>query len=344
MNLKPEILVLQPIQKPACGVTDHSERLILELELCGFKASRINIKTLSKLSSSELTNARLIVQISIYGYQSKGIPFNLLTEVSRAKKNGAKVVGYFHELWVPTASVTSSAYWLCPIQRIICEKIARVLDIAFFNTAWAADWGAGILGARAHYTPTFSNVGELEIIVPINERPARLVCFGAPSARRKGYAALRSKIKMLVDNGLVSEIFDIGADTSVADDLGLMRDVVRITRLGVAAPDAISEAMALARYSMHYTPWSLSTKSGIYAAAIAHGAMPISIDESDSIPLSDADRLNKCGVICVGVNDWADKISSDPIGWMKIASISIERARKNYRNANSLALQIAKVF
>lgn len=344
MNSTKEILILQPIPRLACGVTDHTNKLIFDFGVLGVRAYRIAIKNLADLSDKDLKNKKLLIQISIYGYDKRGIPFELVEQIKRAKKNGAKIIGYFHETWVPSALWKSSAYWLRPIQKKICRDIVCCLDAAFFNSAWAQDWGESVIGELAQYSPTFSNVGDLDELISLGDRPARLVCFGSPSARKKAYLTISENIDLIKKSEAISEILDIGSDESVIENFKCIKNNFDVEVFGMAHANDVSNALAFARYSTHYTPWSLATKSGVYAAAVAHGAIPVSIDDVDTLPLSSAIRLRERGVICIGFKSLLEKIIKNKKYFIEEYSSKIESARDNYVSSRLLAKKILENF
>lgn len=336
------VLLLQPRPKPYCGVTDHTQWLIDSMAKHGVVGRRVTLDEVCCMTDGELFKARLFVQTSIYGYQRKGVPFRLATQVARAVRCGALVCGYFHETWVPKAPRLSSGHWLSPVQRWLCHTLAVRFRRAHFNTPWSMAWGQATIGDRARFSPTFSNVGELTNPKPLGERPARLVCFGSLGNRRIAYRSLAEHLPALVAAGHVTELMDIGAGDSLTDGPITVLPGLQVQVLGPAASAEVSAALADARYGLHFTPWPQATKSGIYGALLAHGVMPVSTYEANTLPSLKPTVDMSSHALLMGMGQWCESLRADSA--LDAFQAQVNRAAKTYKSIDTLAREILADF
>lgn len=336
------ILFLQPIPKPLCGVSDHTQRLIDAMAVLGVKGRRVSLDEIRRMRNSDLAQAQLFVQTSIYGFQRKGVPLALAVQVARAKRCGAHVSGFFHETWVPEAPFLTSAYWLRPAQRLVCEWLATRFRRAHFNNPWSLAWGRAFIGERARFSPTFSTVGEPETRKPLGDRPARLVVFGSPGTRRAAYDVLSAHLPALVKAGHVSELVDIGAGDAAAQDWAVKLPDLHVRVLGSSPAAAISAELAEARCGVHFTPWALATKSSIYGALLAHGVLPVSIYDSDAMAPPHTEGSGPSQALLMGVADWHRRLQAGA----KASDFQplVDSALRAYKSVDELAREIVADF
>lgn len=336
------VIFLQPKPRPLCGVTDHSRFLMAELGRLGIASDIATLDELAAMTAAELADSRLFVQASIYGFQAKGVPIRLVLELQRARAAGARISTFFHELWVPDVKLGSSAFWLNPAQRLVCRRLAACSSTAHFNTPWGWTWGRHLMGERARYSPTFSTIGEVLTCLPLSERPPVLVCFGAAKSRATAYLALQPQLRALQQAGHIEEIVDIGADATIAPTAAIEAAGLRVRVLGASASEVVSAELARARYGMHYTPWSLATKSSIYGALVAHGVLPISIHEVDPLPLGPAQALRDAAIVLMGVQAWAQILTNE--AQLFHFEHCVKAARLAYKPMSDVAREISTDF
>jgi hypothetical protein len=136
----------------------------------------------------------------------------------------------------------------------------------------------------------------------------------------------------------VKEIVDIGTDESVAPREAFISFGIKFISLGPATPVTISREFGRARFGLHYTPWSLATKSGIYGALVSHGVMPVSCHNHDTYPLKAGDSKSCLGAVVVGPKAWA-QTAKTPNALVKFQA-DIALARDRYKDSVTQAHQI----
>ncbi|WP_429326440.1 hypothetical protein [Paraburkholderia sp. GAS348] len=188
-----------------------------------------------------------------------------------------RLVIYFHELWVTTAPINSSAFWLAPLQKKICQESASLADYGFFNTEWAYRWGKTQLGERAIYSPVFSNVGEPEACPVWDSKSTSVVVFGSGRTRDAIYAAASDMLCMHLRTGTIGQVIDVGAPTDRTSTLASEYGVSAFRACGSLPAHDISLLLASTKFGLFNTPWGLASKSGVFAAYVAHGVAPVSI-------------------------------------------------------------------
>jgi hypothetical protein len=106
----------------------------------------------------------IILHMSPYGYHKRGVPLWLahgwrrLSQLPRCPR----LLTMFHELYA-SGPVTSSAFWLQPLQKQVLRQIARASDGLRTNREAYADWLRQVPGLKSSEVPAFpvfSNLGE----------------------------------------------------------------------------------------------------------------------------------------------------------------------------------------
>ncbi|MFM0264419.1 hypothetical protein [Paraburkholderia sediminicola] len=280
--------IVQPeIKVSGCGVTDHSNVLLQCLREKDLLVERYSVPDRHAAREVPVVPGDIwILQVSIYGFDRKGVPLWLPSLIKRAKRRGLRLIVYFHELWVLVAPRMSSAYWLAPLQKGICEQLVELADYAFFNTDFAHAWGVEKIGERAIYSPTFSNVGEPGQVKAWGERKDTAVIFGSERARRQVYEQVVPILAAQIAVNMIERVVDIGAN---GEWLGEVAKALGPDRFDVAGPLAASEVSAAlnsAKWGFFNTPWGQASKSGVFAAYATHGVAPVSIfDDAGAYPV-----------------------------------------------------------
>lgn len=284
------IYIIAPRRKEfGCGVCDHTEVLVRRLLETGIAVRTVNYD--GRPLSSEI-NARpgdlVLLQLSIYGYSPRGVPNWLPKLLSRLRKAKVRVVTFFHELWVSWARITSSAFWLAPLQFSICRRILSCSDASIFNVEWGYDWAHKEGGEGVYYRTSFSNVGEPVRMPSWSERENRLVVFGNIAARTDIYRALKNHVQHDETALKGLEIIDIGSFGPQLDDFispngYFSRIALKVIVAGPLDSSAVSEILGCSKFGLFATPWNHAGKSSILASYRAHGVCPISIHPRNHI-------------------------------------------------------------
>jgi hypothetical protein len=271
--------IVQPqIKEHGCGVSDHSGVLVRLLHESAKRAERYAVPNRHACGAVPVVAGDVwILQVSIYGFSGKGVPLWLPGFIAAARARGVRVIACFHELWVLVAPGLSTAYWLAPLQRRICERLASLADYAFFNCDWAYTWGVEQLGERAFYAPTFSNVGEPANVTPWREREKLAVVFGSPLTRAQVYAQAVPALGRQLDCGHVERVIDIGSPGPWIDAVSDAFKPDAFETVGPLEAGEVSRLLMRAKWGLFNTPWGQASKSGVFAAYASHGVAPVSI-------------------------------------------------------------------
>lgn len=292
---KPLLIEVVPRMTPAgCGLSDCSLLIAGELE------SAFGIRTaFAVLTSGEqsripypivhcapegllracdtLSNggpAALLVHLSGYGYAANGAPADLaesLAEVSAAGR--FRIAVFFHELYAP-ALPWRSALWHSSRQKQVLRRIARTCDLLVTNTQPSLEWLERVRDRRSvapiQLLPVFSHAGEPMELVAFASREPVMAVFGLGGTRQRAYREMSGLGTALQDLG-VEEIWDIGPEIEVP---GEFRGVP-IRRLGVLPAEQVGQRLSRARFGFLPLISAWLTKSGVFAAYCAHGAIPV---------------------------------------------------------------------
>ncbi len=205
---KKHVLHILPRVPPAiCGIGDYSWRLAQSLWqhrciessfLCaGIAATQpegsleFPVSCLSRLTSKSLLECltprlsmfdAVILHLSSYGFQKRGVPFwlaNAWKKLARIRQRPA-LLSMFHEL-AASGPITSSAFWLQPLQKWVIHSIARASDGLRTNRQGYADELHAVTGKEMEgivVMPVFSNFGEPQSIPRWEAREPAMVMFG----------------------------------------------------------------------------------------------------------------------------------------------------------------------
>lgn len=266
-----------------CGVCDQNEVVVARLRESGVPVHTTHFNETGFQVPVDVRPGDVVfLQLSIYGFARRGAPTWLPDVLRRLKTAGATLITYFHELWVRWPRVTSSAFWLAPVQRAICERILTLSDTAIFNIERGYEWARRRGGMRdVRYIRTFSNVGEPDIVPAWAERQDNMVVFGNAKARGDVYRSLLevgSRSRGRVPLGII----DIGQPSPDLDryigDSGAVRSHFRfVERAGPVPGEEVSRLLATNKFGLFAAPWGHAGKSSVLAGYVAHCMCPISI-------------------------------------------------------------------
>jgi hypothetical protein len=272
-----------------CGVCDQNEVVVSRLRAAGVQVHTTHFNETGYQVPDDVRPGDVVfLQFSIYGFAKRGAPIWLPDVLRRLKSAGARVVTFFHELWVRWPRVTSSAFWLAPVQRAVCERTLALSDTAIFNVERGYEWARRRKAQRdIRYIRTFSNVGEPDIVPPWATRQDNMVVFGNPKARVDIYRALLESIPHLAGRVPLG-IIDLGQPAPDLDryigDRGSIHSHFRsIERAGPLPGEAVGRILVENKFGLFAAPWGHAGKSSVLAAYMAHRMCPVSIyDRSDT--------------------------------------------------------------
>jgi hypothetical protein len=242
------------------------------------KSPREFLQAMTKASAGA-TQCALLLHVAGYGYAKRGAPFWLLQGLRewRATNNTQNVFGIFHELYA-SGPITSSSYWMRPLQKYIARSLWMSVDGALTTTPsyvgdltrWRPDAASKILEM-----PVPSNVGEPKTIPLISARPRRAAIFGRSGTEAPLYGKFLVDVTKTLATLHVSEVLDIGLRHSPPPKtIG----GVPVKPLGRLPADRISEELLNCRFGLLAYDCSRLGKSTVYSAYAAHGVVPVCFD------------------------------------------------------------------
>ncbi len=200
-------------------------------------------------------------------------PFWLMEGLKAARQErDFRLVVMFHEL--PLLKRTN---YIRPIQGFVALRIAKMADRVLTNCANFQSILLRWLNEPIATLPVFSNVSEPGNILPLAERPRRMVVFGGPN-RMRIYRDSMQELAQACRSLGITEIYDIGPPLKLDQLDRSDLDGIQITEMGVRSLDEISELMlqAIAGFFDYSRFSGFLAKSGVFAAYCAHGLIPIS--------------------------------------------------------------------
>lgn len=263
-----------------------------------------------------------------YGYQKRGVPFGLLPILRELRRrHGGRWLTIFHELYA-SGQPWKSAFWLRPLQMHIAKAIAEISDVAIVSSetmraqlislAPTAPAVAAVCdrrdqpeaatprrsqssatGQHLQVYPVFSNFGEpsLSPAQIANRSPHRwAICGGSILVERslRSFRAIKNQIPEIL---APQELFVLGGeDNSISRALlAELQNIRTEYRPRVAAAEASQILSTCAFMWLDYfhrkpVPMDIVLKSGAFAAACAHGVIPIFPHAGTAISL-ESDRL-----------------------------------------------------
>ncbi len=259
----------------------------------GFKVRPFEGGRTGQLSGADFDH--VILHYVNYGYQARGIPFGLvptLRDLRRDCRGGFLTI--FHELYA-SGSPWKSAFWLQPLQKRIARTIARLSSVCLVSSeGMLRQLRTLASGGEGMVHPVVSNFGELELSAgQFTQRdPHRwTICGGTALVERslKSFRKIRHRIPAEI---LPRELFVFGGNDnstvrSILPELGIQTHY----RPGVASAEASSILSASVFLWLDYfdrpdVPLEFVLKSTAFAAACAHGVVPVFPQRSSEISIA----------------------------------------------------------
>lgn len=301
----PRVIQIVPHLPPVvCGVGDYALRLASALSGQGIETAFIaadgnaqplaepSITNLPARTASALRGvlehsraATVLLQFSGYGYADRGLCWWLPAGLRQWLGGGAdrRLVTVFHELYA-TGPIWRSSFWTAWPQREIARRIARLSDAAFVTSQTGQETLARLrpdLGATV--LPVFSNIGELPDPAPLHLRGDAAIVFGSAGPRRRAYEALAPlgpEFGQSLRRMGVARIIDIGGGAVAPQQLGGLPVEPR----GILPAPEVSDLLAQARVGLLAYSSHVITKSGIFAAYLAHGVLAVNAPMGGALP------------------------------------------------------------
>ncbi len=227
----------------------------------------------------------IILHYSDYPYDQKyGSPFWLIEALEAVRRQRRiHLLVMFHEF--PEFSCLRKTFYLFPFQSFVGCRIAKMADIVLTNNSFNRNTLARYLKHPVTSIPVFSNIGEPELIYPLNKRERRIVVFGTHGRRSRIYQRCIGMLVNICQLLKIEEICDVGPSLNL--NLSEINGFP-LVEMGEKSADCISRLMLNSLAGITYSNDNkLLPKSGVFASYCAHGVVPI-ITKANS---SEADGL-----------------------------------------------------
>ncbi len=358
-----KVLQILPRVPPAvCGIGDYSWNLARQLRdvhdiHCSFLAAgtgsvapvgetEFPVFRLSELSTSALLKFleyrrkdfdAVILHMSTYGYQKRGVPFWLAAawrQLSQLKEAPRRIT-MFHELYA-SGPMSSSAFWLQPLQKRVLRDVACGSDALRTNRQPYADWLRRLSGLKAPEVvvmPVYSNFGEPSELRAWEDREPAMVLFAWGIHSGESLSTVLEKASSHCRGFGLKTLHLIGGKGAVFS----APPGIEVVPHGFMEPDAASRLLGSCRLA--YTAYSPEHfgKSTLMAAFAAHGLVVVTQGKTPVLPdgLQDGVHVlneSSLGAISNGDTQHLAAISKAVHQWYREHSLS--------KNARSYADQI----
>jgi hypothetical protein len=241
-------------------------------DLSGQCSASALAQAIERLAAEADGQAVVLLEYSGYGYAMRGAPLWLVRGLRRVcRPDGLPLFTVFHEVYT-SGPLWSSAFWVSPLQRWIAGRLARHSTHALVNRVsgreqlrrWTTD------PSTVSLRPVFSNVGEPDARRPISDRERTAVLFVGEGEKDKLYRDHSSELRQLFGRLEISRAVDIGPRPPEQPDLGVDVDIK-----GMLPADEVSHRLERAQIGLAYRRLDMLAKSGVVAAYLAHGVVPV---------------------------------------------------------------------
>lgn len=246
-------------------------------------------KTLKILS---VNNDTLHLHYVGYGYQKRGIPYWLLNALKKFKTQNPKsrIIITFHELYAGSNKPWQSAFWLRHVQKNICKELFLLCDEAITTGSYYASLLKQFAGKPMQVMPVFSNVEETDTPLPLAGREKTMIIFSSTNINFS-FEHYEQALDNFCTQYDIKKIILAGNTESIHTSLPVTMEYRLLPKA-----NELAEMMrnAFACFIGFPSPqWFF--KSSVFAAACAHGCLPVAIgDINDEEGLSAGVHFYDC--------------------------------------------------
>jgi hypothetical protein len=265
-------------------------------------AGGFEVRPLERAGPSRLADAEfehVILHYVNYGYQARGIPFGLIPIMRDLRQAcRGRILTVFHELYA-SGPPWKSAFWLQPLQKRIARTLAQLSEVCVVSSeAMLRDLGRLASGVRGIVHPVLSNFGEPDLSAGqfLQRDPHRWAICGGTALIERSLKSFRKIMNRIPEKIAPRQLSVFGGnDNSTIRSLLLECGIQTDYRPRIDAADAIPILLASSFLWLDYfdrqeVPTEFVLKSTAFAAACAHGVVPIFPHRGSEISI-EGDRL-----------------------------------------------------
>jgi hypothetical protein len=170
---------------------------------------------------------------------------------------------------------------LNPLQSLVSLRLGQLAKVIVTNNTQFQTILEGWLHRPVHCLPNFSTVGELTQPLPIQDRKKQLVIFGSTD-RDRVYRYALSEILQLYDKLNLETVYDVGKPLNLRQRYFYRG--INLVELGFQPAESVSQLLSQSLFcGLDYSLFQGNLgKSTIFAAACAHGVVPLCTDYNRS--------------------------------------------------------------
>jgi hypothetical protein len=243
-------------------------------DLSGAQSAAILANTIRELTDATDGRTVVLLEYSGYGYAKRGAPVWLARGLQQVcEGNGVPLLTMFHEISASSWKPWTSTFWLSPLQSWVARRIAHCSVGLMTTHPTGAETLRQFVDANTpvNVCPVFSNVGEPEERPTFEARAPQAVIFGGSRTKTALYDTHRGATLTVLENWGIDTVIDVGpSDAVVPDALS-----TKVDSRGLQPAHTISNLLLDARIGLLHYPAAYATKSGILAAYMAHGVVPV---------------------------------------------------------------------
>jgi len=244
------------------------------VDLSGECSAAALAETVRQLADEAEGPAVVLLEYSGYGYAKRGAPLWLARGLQRVcGEDGVPLVTMFHEISASTWKPWTSTFWLSPLQSWVARRIAQCSAGLMTTHPTGAKTLGRFVNQRTpvEVCPVFSNVGEPEKRPAFTDRSPRAVIFGGGRTKTAIYETHLDTTQAVLDRWDIDTVIDVGPPNAAVPEALSVRVDVR----GLQPAEAVSDLLLGTRIGLLHYPAAYATKSGILAAYMAHGLVPV---------------------------------------------------------------------
>jgi len=263
----------------------------------GFEVRPFQIQETSQLSGAEFDH--VILHYVNYGYQARGIPFALVPIVRELRDNcRGRFLTIFHELYA-SGPPWKSSFWLQPLQKRIARTIAQLSGVCLVSSeSMRRQLGRLASDVEAIVNPVLSNFGEPDLSPDqFSQRdPHRWTICGGTALIERSLRSFWKIVDRIPEEISPRQLFVLGGNDSATvraflPHPGIQTDYrPRLTPADASGTLSTSSFVWLDYFDRPDVPADVLLKSTAFAAACAHGAIPVFPHRSSVISV-EADPL-----------------------------------------------------